>query len=162
INRLLNKYGDPIDVTLAYRQEIGRKIETLERTTDDLATLQRQLNPLRRELKQLGEELSSKRLATAKRLSPLIEKQLTELGVGKEKGKVQVAADRRAAGCRSTARHAQRFRSGRIHRANEPRPTGPAAAEDRQRRRTVAHHAGAQGHTGRQRSGERAGVRRDR
>src|SRR5262249_2971180 len=92
INRLLNKYGDPIDVTLAYRQEIGRKIEELERATDDLTTLQRQLDPLRRELKKLGEELSSKRHATAKRLSPLIEKQLAELGMEKAKFTVTLIA----------------------------------------------------------------------
>lgn len=89
INRVLNKYGDPIEATLEYRREIGGKIEELERTTDDLTALQRLLDPLRKELKQAGEELSGKREMLAKKLGPLIEKQLAELGM--EKAKFTVA-----------------------------------------------------------------------
>jgi DNA repair protein RecN (Recombination protein N) len=92
INRMLNKYGDPIDATLNFRRDIGRKIEELERATDDLSTLQRQLDPLRRELKQLGEDLSTKRGAAAKQLARSIEKQLAELGMEKAKFTIALAA----------------------------------------------------------------------
>src|SRR5688572_4743381 len=89
VQRILNKYGDPLETTLAYRQEIGQKIEELERATDDLSTLQSQIAPLVTELKKLGQELSTKRQAVAKKLAPLVEKQLAELGM--EKAKFSVA-----------------------------------------------------------------------
>jgi DNA repair protein RecN (Recombination protein N) len=85
INRLLNKYGDPLETTLAYREEIGLKVRDLERATDDYTSLQSQLAPLLVELKKLGAELTGKRKAVAGKLGPLIERQLTELGMEKAK-----------------------------------------------------------------------------
>jgi DNA repair protein RecN (Recombination protein N) len=85
INRLLNKYGDPLDSTLAYREEIGCKIRELEKATDDFASLQSQLTPLIAELKTLGAGLTEKRRAVAGKLGPLIERQLAELGMEKAK-----------------------------------------------------------------------------
>ena len=89
IQRVLNKYGDPIETTLAYRDEIGRKIDELARATDDLSSLNAQVAPLAGELQRLGESLTGKRRAVAKKLSPLVERQLTELGM--EKAKFSVA-----------------------------------------------------------------------
>jgi DNA repair protein RecN (Recombination protein N) len=89
INRLVNKYGDPVSVTLAYRQQIARQIAELERATDDLDALQKDLEPLKRELSKLGEELTRARRASAAKLSPLIESQLAELGM--EKARFSVA-----------------------------------------------------------------------
>lgn len=83
INRILNKYGDPIEATLAYRQQIGDKIRELEKATDDFASLQSQLNPLLMELKKLGRDLTEKRRAVAKKLGPLVQRQLAELGMEK-------------------------------------------------------------------------------
>ena len=85
INRILNKYGDPLDATLAYRAEIGAKIAELERATDDLSAIEKEIAPLLRELEKLGKELSAKRQAVAKKLSPQIERQLAELGMEKAK-----------------------------------------------------------------------------
>jgi DNA repair protein RecN (Recombination protein N) len=90
INRILNKYGDPIDFTLQHRQTIQAHITELERSTEDLAEMQKKLEPLRKELKKLGEELSGKREGVAKKLSPLIEKSLAELGMEKAKFSVSV------------------------------------------------------------------------
>lgn len=92
INRVLNKYQDTMEATLEYRKEIGGRIDELERATDDLATIQKQIDPLRTQLKSLGEELSAKRRSTAKKLGPLIEKQLAELGMDKAKFSVDLAA----------------------------------------------------------------------
>jgi DNA repair protein RecN (Recombination protein N) len=83
INRILNKYGDPIETTLAYRAEIGQNIQSLERATDDFSSLQAELEPLKQQLKRLGEELTGKRKSVAKKLRPLVEKQLAELGMEK-------------------------------------------------------------------------------
>lgn len=91
INRILSKYGDPIESTIAYRDEIGQKIQELERATDDLASLSADLAPLAAELKGLGSELSAKRHAVAKKLGPLIEKQLVELGMEKARFSIAVS-----------------------------------------------------------------------
>jgi DNA repair protein RecN (Recombination protein N) len=90
INRILNKYGDPVDFTLQHRRELQTKIDELERSTQDLSVLRKQLEPLRKELKSLGEELSTQRQAVAKKLSPMIEASLAELGMEKAKFSVVV------------------------------------------------------------------------
>ena len=85
INRILNKYSDTVEATLQYRQEIGEKIRELEQATDDFSSLQAQLKPLLIDLKKLGEELTAKRTAVAKKLAPQIERQLAVLGMDKAK-----------------------------------------------------------------------------
>jgi DNA repair protein RecN (Recombination protein N) len=52
--------------------------------------------PLQAELKRLGESLSAKRAAVAKKLGPVVEKQLAELGM--EKAKFSVAVSPASAG----------------------------------------------------------------
>jgi DNA repair protein RecN (Recombination protein N) len=91
INRLVNKYGDPVSATLAYRAEIGQKISELERATDDLSSLQADLDPLKRELTKLGADLTKARRAAAKKLAPLIESQLGELGMEKATFNVSIS-----------------------------------------------------------------------
>lgn len=83
LNRILSKYGQTVEGALAYRAEIGQKIQDLERATDDLASLQKQIDPLRQNLQSLGEKLSGSRQAAARKLAPLIVKQLAELGMEK-------------------------------------------------------------------------------
>ena len=83
INRMLNKYGDPVEPALDYRADIGRKIGELERQTDDFASLRSRIEPLERELERLGNDLSKHRRAGAKKLAPLIERELAELGMEK-------------------------------------------------------------------------------
>jgi DNA repair protein RecN (Recombination protein N) len=94
IHRTLNKYGQTMEQTLDYRREIAGKIAELERTTDDLDALHKQIAPLTAELKKLGEDLSARRQAAAGRLGPLIESQLAELGM--EKAKFTIAFQRAA------------------------------------------------------------------
>ena len=89
INRILNKYGDTVDATIAYRAEIGGKIQQLEQATDEYSALQSELAPLLADLKHMGEKLSTSRKSVARKLSPLIEKQLAELGM--EKAKFSIA-----------------------------------------------------------------------
>jgi len=40
LQRLMNKYGDTVDIVMGYRDEIGAKISDLEKQTDDLSSLQ--------------------------------------------------------------------------------------------------------------------------
>ncbi len=92
INRMLNKYGDPVELALDYRAEIGRKIAELEKQTDDFAALRDRIDPLVRELNRLGEDLSKQRRAAAKTLAPLIERELTELGMEKARFNIAFAS----------------------------------------------------------------------
>jgi DNA repair protein RecN (Recombination protein N) len=92
LNRVLNKYGRTVEDALAHRQEIGGQIAQLERATDDLSSLQKALDPLTRETAALGKDLSAKRQAVAKRLAPLIERSLAELGMEKAKFTVALTA----------------------------------------------------------------------
>lgn len=85
INRVLNKYGDTMEAALAHRQELAGQIGELEKASDDLAAIEREIEPLRRDLRRLGEDLSGKRQAVAKKIAPMIEKQLADLGMEKAK-----------------------------------------------------------------------------
>ena len=92
INRVLSKYGRTMEDTLTHRQGLAQKIGDLERATVDLSSLQIEIAPLTKEVKSLGEQLSVKRQAAAKKLAPLIEKQLAELGMEKAKFTIEFAA----------------------------------------------------------------------
>ncbi len=81
INRVLNKYGDPVSSTLEHRADIGEKIAKLEHATDNLAVLTKELGPLTGQLIALGNKLSTQRIVAAKKLSPLIARQFEELGM---------------------------------------------------------------------------------
>jgi DNA repair protein RecN (Recombination protein N) len=92
INRLLNKYADTVPLVLEYRAEIGAKITELERATEDSQSLNAQISSLTCQLKDLGAHLSAKRQAAAAKLSPMIQKQLAELGM--EKARFTISVDR--------------------------------------------------------------------
>jgi DNA repair protein RecN (Recombination protein N) len=91
IQRVLNKYGDPIEATLEHRREIGQKLAELERSDVDSTELKKQLIPLEKKVNELGQELSAKRKAVAKKLGPMIETSLAELGMEKAKFEVSIS-----------------------------------------------------------------------
>jgi DNA repair protein RecN (Recombination protein N) len=90
INRVLHKYTGDIDSTLTLRAELAKKIADLDQSTEDLTALRESLAPLRKQLKQLGGELTTKRTAVAKQLGPLVERGLADLGMEKAKFSVSV------------------------------------------------------------------------
>lgn len=92
INRMLNKYGDTVPLILEHRETIGKQIAELERATDDLSALQKQIDPLTKEVAKLAADLTIKRKAAAKKLAPLIERQFSELGMEKATFQVEVKA----------------------------------------------------------------------
>lgn len=83
LNRILSKYGRSIEDVLAHRQELARQIAELEKSTDDLSTVEKTIAPLERQVRELGRELTARRQAAADRLGPLIVKELSELGMEK-------------------------------------------------------------------------------
>jgi len=103
-NRILNKYGRTVEETLVNREERRQQIAQLERSTDDLSSLQSQIEPLSREMMKLGRELSAKRQAAAKRLQPLIVKELAELGMEKATFTPRTAATGRSAASRQSSK----------------------------------------------------------
>ncbi len=92
LQRLMNKYGDSVEAVTSYHDEIKAKIAGLEKETDDLSSLQSELKPLKAKVADLGQKLSEKRKAVAKKLSPLIEKSLAELGMEKAKFSVDLSS----------------------------------------------------------------------
>jgi DNA repair protein RecN (Recombination protein N) len=92
IQRVLNKYGGDIAAVLQLRGDIQQNLDLLEKSDVDSSVLKKQLEPLRKEVHQLGEELSTQRKAIGKKLSPMIEKSLAELGM--EKAKFEVSLTR--------------------------------------------------------------------
>jgi DNA repair protein RecN (Recombination protein N) len=91
VNRILNKYNDTVEQTLEYRAEIEQKIKELESASEDLSSLNKDVAPLTKQLTELGNELSAKRQAAAKRLFPQVEKALAELGMEKARFSISVS-----------------------------------------------------------------------
>ncbi|MFW6060519.1 MAG: DNA repair protein RecN [Phycisphaeraceae bacterium] len=101
LNRLVQKYAhetgtatsdDAIEPVLAYREQIGSEIERLRGEDKGLAGMDREIAALRRELRTIGESLSKARQAAAKKLRPLVEAQLKELGMSEARFEVQFEA----------------------------------------------------------------------
>lgn len=93
IHRLVNKYGGTPAGVLEYRDQIAQKIAELERHSDDLSALEATVTPLRASVDRMARGLATSRAAAAKRLGPLIEQQLTELGMDKARFRIEVQTD---------------------------------------------------------------------
>lgn len=88
LNRLIQKYGedglgdDPVQQVLDYRSQIETQIIELRTQDEGLANMDARIAQLRTELLDLGGKLTKARTAAAKKIRPLIEAQLAELGMG--------------------------------------------------------------------------------
>ncbi|MFP4224576.1 MAG: DNA repair protein RecN [Phycisphaeraceae bacterium] len=98
LNRLIQKYGegpvhtaragraaeaeDLLQPVLDYRQQIGEQIEQLRSQDEGLAKMDDRIARLAGELEEIGDQLTGARQAAAKKLRPLVEHQLRELGMG--------------------------------------------------------------------------------
>lgn len=105
LNRLIHKYGSSRPGTpgsfqqvIEARQHIERELTRLRGESEDLQAIDTQIAPLQSELEQAGTKLSDKRRAAAKKLRPLIESQLAELGMAGAKLDVEFTAVDPAAG----------------------------------------------------------------
>ena len=88
LNRLIHKYGSlspdatgSLSDVIAYRRQVEAELRRLRSQSEDMATIDGQIAPLRRQLAELGGELSRRRRDAAARLKPLVEAQLAELGM---------------------------------------------------------------------------------
>ncbi len=90
LNHLIHKYGkngphatgdDPTLAVLAYREEIGSKLKILRAEVSDLGGLDAEIARLESQMMETGQKLSAERARAGKKLKPLIESQLKELGM---------------------------------------------------------------------------------
>lgn len=88
LNRLVAKYAaggqpgvDPLAQVLKYREQIQSLIEELRAQDEDLATIDQQGEVLLRQMNEVGQQLTKKRQAAGKKLRPLVEKELKDLGM---------------------------------------------------------------------------------
>lgn len=89
INRVVNKYGPTVEAVMEHRRELAGKITVLEKATVDLASLQNEIDPLAKLLREIASELTAKRQKAAGKLMPLVEKELARLGMEKAKFTIQ-------------------------------------------------------------------------
>ena len=92
LNRLASKYAsegpradDPIAQVLAYRAQIEQEITRLRGENEDCDQIDRNMAELRKGLAELGAALSKARRAAATKLTPLVEKELADLGMADAK-----------------------------------------------------------------------------
>ncbi len=93
LNRLASKYGprpgvpveddpnDPLAAVLAYRAQIESEILKLRSEQNDLAGMDRQVELARREVENLGAQLSAQRRSAFDKLAPLVARELKQLGM---------------------------------------------------------------------------------
>jgi DNA repair protein RecN (Recombination protein N) len=96
INRLVSKYTgqrvyalmadtdpgiDPVAQVLAYREKIGTILDDLNGQEQDQSQMQARIDEAARQVRTLGGQISELRNAGAKKLEPLIEAQLKDLGM---------------------------------------------------------------------------------
>lgn len=88
LNRLIAKYAgrgggasDPLDDLLAYRAHLGGEIDRLRAADRDLSGIDARIAELAGQLQHEGAALTQARQAAAKKLKPLVERQLRELAM---------------------------------------------------------------------------------
>ncbi len=99
LNRIIHKYanatpgspsvGGGLEDAIAYRQQIEVEILRLRGESQDMVSIDKQIEPLQKQLEQIGKQLSTARRAAAKKLAPLVEAQLAELGMAEAKLEVE-------------------------------------------------------------------------
>lgn len=105
LNRMVAKFAaggqtgqDPLEQVIAYRQQIQGLIDELRAADEDLSTIDQQAQQLVEQMKQVGAQLTRKRQAAVKKLRPLVEKQLADLGMGEAVFDVALVATERTKG----------------------------------------------------------------
>lgn len=92
IRKLRSKYGNTVEEILSYRDEIASKLKQLSEEGSTAEHADEELRILSDLLKQKGEKLTQKRLSTADKLTPLINKELHELGIPHGRFCVQITS----------------------------------------------------------------------
>ncbi|MEM1012093.1 MAG: DNA repair protein RecN [Planctomycetota bacterium] len=92
VHRVLHKYGGTMENALATQRDLAAKIAKLAGQSTDFGTLREQIAPLEQQLQKRAAELRKKRQRAAKKLGPVIDEQLAELGMEKARFRVDLVA----------------------------------------------------------------------
>jgi DNA repair protein RecN (Recombination protein N) len=115
ITRLKRKYGETEVAVLAYREEVARALDRVDRGDAILADLERELEAAAREAGEAAAALSAARAEAADRLGRLIQKEVR--GLGMEASRVRIAL------------HRERAAVGELGTGDPPWRLGPRGAE---------------------------------
>jgi DNA repair protein RecN (Recombination protein N) len=91
LTQLRRKYGDTLDVVIAYREEVAGRVSELESFDARAAELDRAIAEAQAELERTELELWKARRAAAPHLADRISTRLVELGMAKARFEVEVA-----------------------------------------------------------------------
>jgi len=92
IRKLKTKYGDTVEEILTYRDKAESKLKQLSGDGVTAEDVEKELAVLTELLMQRGKELTSKRLSTAEKLSPLIDEELRDLGIPHGRFRAQITS----------------------------------------------------------------------
>ncbi len=81
IRRLKGKYGETIEDILSYCKESKSKLEQLLKENEDLGSTEKELGKLRKSVIDSGKKLTQLRKKAGTKLSTLVKKELSELGI---------------------------------------------------------------------------------
>ncbi len=91
LHRVLHKYGGTMETALAAHSKLKEQIADLKSQSENLGELEARLAPLQAKLEKQAATLRKKRQAAARKLGPVIDEQLHELGMEKATFRVDVA-----------------------------------------------------------------------
>ncbi|MGR3173093.1 MAG: DNA repair protein RecN [Candidatus Scalindua sp.] len=91
IHRLKGKYGETIEDILSYCKESKSKLEQLLKENEDLGSTEKELEKLRRSVIDSGKKLTQLRKKAGTKLSTLVKKELSELGITNGRFDIDIA-----------------------------------------------------------------------
>lgn len=92
IKSLKTKYGDPIKNILSYCEKTKAKLDQLLKENEDTEIIECELKQLKSAVISSGNELTQSRKKTGKKLSALIVKELTDLGIADGRFDINISA----------------------------------------------------------------------
>jgi DNA repair protein RecN (Recombination protein N) len=91
IRSLKRKYGDPIEDFLSYCENAKVKLEQLLKENENIEVIEKELKHLKKAVTNAGKELTQDRKKAGKKLSALIKKELTDLGIANGRFDINVS-----------------------------------------------------------------------
>ena len=82
LDRLKRKYGRSLEEVLAFREDVGKRIDEVENSAEHKAVLEKQRDEAAREYERIAQELRGVRTEAARKLSKHVESELKSLAMG--------------------------------------------------------------------------------
>jgi DNA repair protein RecN (Recombination protein N) len=93
IQKLKKKYGGSIDEVIAFGEKAAAELERMERSTEEIARLQKEVQTIKSGLTSQAQQLTKKRGSAARDLEKKVEAELTHLGMKKTVFTVRIAQE---------------------------------------------------------------------